>query len=564
MPLAEPDALYQSTTLVGPLRFNKDVGFSPYVELDQCAPLLADQLEIASESATHAPMAKVTKRRHLQYLLFVLCAGLYLLPFMRLLLQTPPEGLLVYGAVRIVHGQVFARDFFEVVGPGTFYWLALFFKLFGVTFAATRICLFVTSLLTGLAMYFLSRRICTRYRILPSVLLAGTYFGTLWPSISHHVDSNCFALLSVACAIVWWDRRKSALLFVAGALAGATTCFLQQKGVLLLLALLVWLWILRRGKSTSFSSVGVVAAGYTSVVVLVLLYFFSHHALWDLFYANVLWPSQHYSAINVVPYAHDLIGGCWDHFVVAKSGFRWTIATASVLIVPFLFVAVLPALLPALAGRFIRNKIRPEILLLWLCGVALWASEFHRKDIFHLVFGSPLLIILCIYYLEQYRAKFADLALQVLAISATCLACFNLFLALSARPTPTRVGSVAVFKNIPGLRTLEEKVRPGEEIFAYPYCPMYYFLSATVNPTRYGGLLYNFNTPAQFNDVVRTLEQRRVRYVLWDTHFQTKEVPTLFPASRISPGAMIIEPYLESRYKVIWADADTRLLERAR
>ena len=110
---------------------------------------------------------------------------------MRLLLQTPPEGLLVYGAVRIVHGQVFARDFFEVVGPGTFYWLALFFKLFGVTFAATRICLFVTSLGTGLGMYFLSRRICSKYQILPCILLAGTYFGTLWPTISHHVDSNC-------------------------------------------------------------------------------------------------------------------------------------------------------------------------------------------------------------------------------------------------------------------------------------------------------------------------------------------------------------------------------------
>ena len=92
------------------------------------------------------------KRRngeYLPYLIFALCAALYLFPFMRLLLQTPPEGLLVYGAVRIVHGQVFARDFFEVVGPGTFYWLALFFKLFGVTFAATRICLFVTSLGRG-------------------------------------------------------------------------------------------------------------------------------------------------------------------------------------------------------------------------------------------------------------------------------------------------------------------------------------------------------------------------------------------------------------------------------
>ena len=70
---------------------------------------------------------------------------------------------------------------------------------------------------------------------------------------------------------------------------------------------------------------------------------------------------------------------------------------------------------------------------------------------------------------------------------------------------------------------------------------------------------------AQFDEVVRVLEQRRVRYVLWDTHFQAKEVPALFPASaRISSGALIIEPYLESHYKVVWADADTRLMERRR
>jgi hypothetical protein len=530
---------------------------------EQCARPSAKQLEFKSDSATLTSTAKATKRGYLPYLIFALCAALYLFPFMRLLLQTPPEGLLVYGAVRIVHGQVFARDFFEVVGPGTFYWLALFFKLFGVTFAATRLCLFVTSLATGLAMYFLSRRICSQYQILPCILLAGTYFGTLWPSISHHADSNCFALLSIACIVAWQDRRRFGLLFAAGALAGATTCFLQQKGVLLLLALLLWLWLQHRLRSTRLLSLGTLAAGYTSVVALMLVYFWTRHALWDLIYANVIWPTQHYSAVNVVPYAQGIIRGCWDHFVVAKSGFRWTIVTASVLIVPFLFVAVLPALLPALAGRSIRNRVRPEIVLFWLCGIALWLSEFHRKDIFHLVFGAPLLIILCVYYLQQYRAKAAELILQVLAISATCLAGFNLFLALSARPMTTRVGSVAVFKNVPGLTALNQKVRPGEEVFAYPYCPMYYFLSATTNPTRYGGLLYNFNTPGQFDEVVRVLEQRRVRYVLWDTHFQAKEVPALFPASaRISPGALIIEPYLESHYKVVWADADTRLMER--
>src|SRR6266702_2010002 len=102
-------------------------------------------------------------RSRIGYWLFALCASLYILPFMRILPQGTDEGLLVYGAVRITQGQVVARDFFEIVGPGTFYWVALFFKLFGVTFMAAHICLFVSSLGTGLLMYFLSRRVCTKY-----------------------------------------------------------------------------------------------------------------------------------------------------------------------------------------------------------------------------------------------------------------------------------------------------------------------------------------------------------------------------------------------------------------
>ena len=57
-------------------------------------------------------------KKYLPYIIFTLCAGLYMIPFMRLLLQAPDEGLLAYGAVRVTQGQVFARDFFEIVGPG--------------------------------------------------------------------------------------------------------------------------------------------------------------------------------------------------------------------------------------------------------------------------------------------------------------------------------------------------------------------------------------------------------------------------------------------------------------
>jgi hypothetical protein len=516
----------------------------------------------SSPSAIQIPEQESTARRRWNYLIFTLCASLYLLPFMRVISLGTDEGLLVYGAVRVANGQVFARDFSEIVGPGTFYWLAIFFKLLGVTFWAAHVCLFLTSLVTGLLMYFLSRRVCRKYQALSCVILAGTSFGMMWPIISHHVDSNCFALMAVACMIVGLDRRTNLLLFTAGALAGVTTCFLQPKGALLLVALVLWLGAQLLRRLASIPELGWLIAGYCGVAAIVLVYFWSQHALWDLYSANFVFPSRHYSTFNVVPYATGIIWYYWNVWIGHGTGNTWLVGLATVLIIPFLFVAALPAIVGIL-GFLNRNKpAKPEILLYWLCGGALWLSEIHRKDIFHLVFGSPLLIILCIYYIEKYQAKVAQWTLQILSVSACCLAVFNLFLVLYAQPMATRAGSVAVLKNDPVVTALESRVSLGEEIFVYPYCPIYYFLSGTTNPTRWSGIGYGYNSASDFQEVVRILDQRRVRHVVWDTLYQEK-VKVMFPSVKPpGPDELIIEPYLESHYRVVWKDNGVLIMER--
>jgi hypothetical protein len=525
-------------------------------------PGVCEEVPITSlTEATRGSEAKSTAKRSLNYLLFTLCAGLYLLPFMRVLLQGTDEGLLVYGAVRVAGGQVFARDFFEIVGPGTFYWVAMFFKLFGVTFMAAHFCLFLTSLGTGLLMYFLSRRVCKRYQALPCVILVGTSFEMMWPTISHHVDSNLFALLTVVFIILWLDRRAGLLLFAAGGLAGVTTFFLQPKGVLLLAALLLWLGLQLRRRSASILEVGWLMTGYCSIVGTVLVYFWSQHALWDLFNANVLFPSRHYSEVNTVAYAQGLIQNYWHGWTAI--GMPGMGVVAAVLITPFFFVAVLPGLLPTLGILKAKSFSNPEIALYWMCGLALWLAEYHRKDIYHLVFGSPLLIILCVFYLQECGAKTADVALQILAISSTSLAAFNLFLVLSAHPTTTRVGSVAMFRKDPMLTQLEGRVAPGEEIFVYPSDPIYYFLTQTKNPTRYGGLMYNYNSRQEFEEVVQILDRQRVKYVVWDSEFMGRDLKMFFPSAKpMRPGELIIEPYLESHYKTVWRNGGTLLMER--
>jgi hypothetical protein len=248
-------------------------------------------------------------------------------------------------------------------------------------------------------------------------------------------------------------------------------------------------------------------------------------------------------------------------------GSKLAVGIATILITPFLFVAALPALLLTLGVRCKWKSVTPEVALYWLCGLALWLSEFHRRDICHLVLGAPLLIILCIHILSESRRKLVDLALQLLTISAVCLAGFNccVVLAEGAHTSATRVGRVAVLgpDSAQVLSFLNEHVPPGADILIYPYCPTYYFLSATTNPTRYSIMMYNYNTSSQFQEVVRTLDQRQVRYVVWDTNFESKIGREVFPGSQPrSPDDLIIEPYLESHYKLVEDDHGIWIMER--
>jgi hypothetical protein len=480
---------------------------------------------------------------------------------MRIMYAGTDEGTLLCGAERIVHGQVFARDFFEVMGPGTFYWLAAFFKIFGVTFLASRICLFISSLGIALSYYFLTCRICRSYRTLPCLLLVATSYGILWPAISHHIDSTFSAFLAIICMVLWKDAPRNSLVTAAGLLAGITTCIHQPKGALLLCAFLVWLWFQRRKASTPLLAAALLIGSYFTVVALVLTYFWSQGALGSLYYANFVFPRLNYGTVNSVPYAYCILIHYWTLW--AKVGLPYEIAAP--LITPFLFVAVLPALLLFVSIRYTWKSVTPEVALYWLCGWALWISEIHRKDIEHLVFGSPLLILLCIYALTQSRRKLANLFLQILAISAVCLAGFNCYVVLyeGAYTTATRVGKIAVNGSKPVIDFMNEQIAPGEELLVYPYAPGYYFLSKGTNPTRYSILTYNYNTPEQFQEVVSVLDRRRVKWVVCDTTLLSHPITNNFTGSQPkSPDGYIVEPYLESHYKLVVDYSGIHIMER--
>ncbi len=503
--------------------------------------------------------------KSLQYIFLAFGATLYLYPFMRFLSTGGDEGTLINGAVRVTEGQVPFRDFFEVMGPGTFYWLAGFFKLFGTNLLATRIALMLTTVIMTLLIYFLSTRLIGRFGLLPAVFVVATAFPP-WPAISHHSLSNLFALFSLIAWILGVERRQPVLLFMTGLLAGLTTCVMQPKGCLLLMSFLVLFWLHRRQETAFVLSVGPLFAGYSIVAVAVLLYFWAVRALPDLVYANAVWPFTNYTKINAVPYGLGL-SGYWNLWMESISSSISPIVgpcIASLLIIPFLAIAALPLLLVLFAMRNKSLAFTQDRLPYWLTGTAVWLSEIHRKDITHLVYGSPILILLCFHLYGRVQSRFNLVAFRVIAACSIFLMAFNWFVVEAAQTkTVTRRGTLHTFGADGTLEFLNAHVAPGEEIFVYPYRPMYYFLAAAKNPTRYSILMYQMNTDSQLREVVRSLEEHKVRYVLWDTAFERDKVKTWFPEYRPPlPQDLVIEPYLLQHYRMLENNDDWRILER--
>ena len=80
---------------------------------------------------------KIAAERWIAAGLFVL-ACLYLCAFRRFMLLDPDEGIVLQGAERILRGEVLYRDFFSFLTPGSYYLLALLFKLFGNSLMVAR------------------------------------------------------------------------------------------------------------------------------------------------------------------------------------------------------------------------------------------------------------------------------------------------------------------------------------------------------------------------------------------------------------------------------------------
>lgn len=509
-------------------------------------------------------------------ILALLATGLYLWLFLRIQWRVGDEGSIVYGAARVAEGAVPYKDFFEVMGPGTFYGLALWFKAFGTSWLTSRVAVLATALVSASAIYYATtRQYRGRWAAVPAALYT-LVTVPLWPAANHHFDANMWVLLAfaVSTSAPQFNRTTSIL---TGVVAGLASTVMPQKGVLVLAGLCIARLIdggRGRGWRRAVADTLWMLGPFLAVGANVIGFFWSRNALSELVYANLTWPATNYHSVNTVPYAYGLRELAFEQIGSVLSAVlphRISGVATAVAIAPLAFIAVLPfiaaaVVLSTLVVRVARNgaPARTVPSSYWCAGFALFASELHRLDLTHLTYGSPILLIAVLVWLARAPGL---LAITMRRMLVSCVALLAAVLALTgsvpANATETRRGEIRRFGRDEALDFLQQNVAAGEAVFVYPYYPMYYFLANVRNPTRYSILMYHINTTQQFDEVIRDLEGGQVKYVLWDTFVAGANLTQWFPGYQDPPASeQRLERYLDNRYRLIGVKNQFRVLQR--
>jgi hypothetical protein len=171
----------------------------------------------------------------------------------------------------------------------------------------------------------------------------------------------------------------------------------------------------------------------------------------------------------------------------------------------------------------LRRDSHPHLRLYLLAGLALLLTEFPRMDTLHLIWATPLLLVVGAVALERVprAVAVASLAATSLLLWPT-LASRLSYVSLPRSPidgiwAPTQTASDVQ----PTLEDIRQRTRPGEPIFVYPSSPLLYVLADRPNATRFDHLNPGSASPRQIQQVIADLERADVHVVVISDFWQT-------------------------------------------
>jgi 4-amino-4-deoxy-L-arabinose transferase-like glycosyltransferase len=480
---------------------------------------------------------------------FALATG-YSLLFRRSILSDRDEGIILQGAQRILEGQVLYRDFFSYFTPSSYYFVALLFRIFGDSMIVARTALAVYGGFFAVLTYLLARRVCARWSALLSAYIVAIVVLPHSFEVLHNWDSTLWAYLTLYCAIWLLQRPHWGWALGMGTCCSLTALSEQSKGAVLLLGLVVGFGILQacRQIDVKRNQVLAVLAGLAWPVAITMGYFAAQHALPQMV-RDLVYPFGHYSTANKVPFSYVAWGD--EARSAILSGLSPEAAVLLLAAGPYFLVAVLPIIASGILVYSVvqvwkRGRTWAEgwsyDVLVCACSSGLFLSVLAtRKDVTHLVFIAPMLFVIFAWLIDgrDLRSRILDSVRPTLAFFVFVVFTLQGVILLARNATAgirveTRRGVVRVPSRETALSYLMAHTSPGEVIFVYPYLPLYYYLTATSNPTPYEYLQPGLHTTEQYLEVARRITELRPRTVLFEYAFLEETVPTIFPSTPLT------------------------------
>jgi hypothetical protein len=522
---------------------------------------------VASSRHTWVPEGSISEWL-IAGLLFVLTCLYYRLFYSYTVLH-PDEGIILQGAQRVLSGQVLYRDFFSFITPGSYYWMALLFKIFGNSILVARAVLIIYGGFFSSIFYFLARRVCSRWTAIFTVYL---FTLTCLPyefRVLHNWDSTLWACLALYFAVRHLETPHWPFALAVGVFTSLTLLFEQSKGAGLVLGLATGFgllaWTGHRRSAVKPGNLMGFLTGLTVPAAITFIYLAAHHALWRML-ADCSWAFHHYSSVNRLPFGYPEL---FYSQVPKAQLLPWGLQLGiGITLSPFFILPVLPLMatgvLTFLIFRLIRRKglsgrgSHFVVISSVLVALLLTVIASGRPDVSHLIiFNGPLFFLVLAWALEMslFRSAFLDTARAVaslyLLFSFTALGLVLLCNSLNAHARIwTRRGILKAERPDAVINEIQSRVSPRGRIFVYPYQPLYYYLTDTINPTRFEYLMRGQHTPEQFHEAIRTLQASRVPVVVFQPSFP-EFVPHSWPATplKVLGGKDAMTEYILAHYR---------------
>ncbi len=517
----------------------------------------------------------------------VAAAIVHLYPTMIAPLNIYDEGIIVYGATRVMHGEIPYRDFWTQYSPGQFYALAGLFRVFGVQIAVERWWDVCVRALLAFVMFLLAERLTSRGAAFVTWLIAAlwvTYYGFFGYPIFAGLLFSLFSIYALLCAMAPNAAGSPAGLnrqwLIAGGLAlgiaalfrhdMAIYCAAAQMAVGLPFALI---HCASEGQPIFGRVIAALRAmlpfvvGVLVPVVPALVFFTASASPAELIQQLFIFPLTEFPKVRDLPYPK----------------LNWSVDNLP-FYAPFLIypLAVVSAVLRA------RNEAdaRPQawgVVMVALFGAFGFNQARVRSDTIHTVHFFLCVVVLLPVLLRGFplTARTPSVVVASVGAALSVAAIVNPVAAyigvIESRPAAERDQRMTLPIGLPGrslpqqtmavatlqsLTALDERIYVGlsrhDRVFAND--AMFYFLAQRPSATRYHELHPSLtNTLPVQQEMVADLERHRVRYLVLTNMFEGANEPN---DSARSTGVTLLDEYIAQHYRTANVIGPYRILVR--